>query len=50
MAVLGLPLAGSILGIVLTASAGPAVAPLVIVGVVVAFLVRLVITDRLAVG
>lgn len=50
VAVLGLPLAGSILGIVLTASAGPAVAPLVIVGVVVAYLVRLVLTDRVAAG
>lgn len=50
VSVLGLPLAGSILGIVLTASAGPGVAPLVIVGVVIAYLVRLALADRFAIS
>ncbi len=44
VSVLGLPLSGAVLGIVLTASAGPAVAPLVITGVVVAYLVRIALT------
>ena len=44
VSVLGLPLSGAVLGIVLTASAGPDVAPLVITGVVVAYLVRVALT------
>lgn len=45
VAVLGLPLSAAVLGIALTASAGPGVDPLVIVGVIVAYLVRLALTD-----
>jgi chloride channel protein, CIC family len=44
--VLGLPLSGALLGILLTSSAGPGSAPLVIVGVVVAYLVKLAIERR----
>lgn len=40
-AVLGLPLSGALLGILLTSAAGPGSAPLVIVGVIVAYLVKL---------
>lgn len=46
VSVLGLPLAGAVLGIVLTASVGPGASPLVIVGVVVAYLVRLALSAR----
>ncbi len=46
VSVLGLPLAGAVLGIVLTATAGPGAAPLVIVGVVVAFLTKLALEAR----
>ena len=46
VAVLGLPLSGAVLGILLTASAGPGVAPLVIVGVIVAYLVKLNLEAR----
>lgn len=46
VAVLGLPLAGAVLGILLTASAGPGVGPLVIVGVIVAYLTKLSLEAR----
>lgn len=46
VSVLGLPLSGALLGILLTSSAGPGAAPLVIVGVVVAYLVKLAIEAR----
>jgi H+/Cl- antiporter ClcA len=45
-AVLGLPLSGALLGILLTSSAGPGSAPLVIVGVIVAYLVKLRLEAR----
>jgi len=40
-AVLGLPLSAAVLGIILTSQAGPGAAPLVIVGVIVSYLVKL---------
>jgi hypothetical protein len=48
--VLRLPLSGAVLGILLTSSAGPGAAPLVIVGVVVAYLTSLVLDARRAPG
>ena len=45
-AVLELPLAGAVLGVIFTASAGPGVAPLIIVGVVVAYLTKLALSAR----
>jgi H+/Cl- antiporter ClcA len=45
-AVLGLPLSGALLGILLTSAAGPGSAPLVIVGVIVAYLVKLALEAR----
>jgi H+/Cl- antiporter ClcA len=45
-AVLGLPLSGALLGILLTSSGGPGAAPLVIVGVIVAYLVKLALEAR----
>jgi H+/Cl- antiporter ClcA len=45
-AVLGLPLSGALLGILLTSSAGPGSAPLVIVGVIVAYLIKLALEAR----
>lgn len=44
--VLELPLAGAVLGVIFTASAGPGVAPLIIVGVVVAYLTKLALSAR----
>ena len=46
VSVLGLPLAGAVLGIVLTASAGPGASPLVIVGGIVAYLTKLALEGR----
>jgi H+/Cl- antiporter ClcA len=46
VAVLGLPLSGALLGILLTSSAGPGAAPLVIVGAIVAYLVKLAVEGR----
>ena len=46
VSVLGLPLSGALLGILLTSSAGPGSAPLVIVGAVVAYLVKLNLDAR----
>jgi chloride channel protein, CIC family len=45
-AVLGLPLSGALLGILLTSSAGPGSAPLVIVGVIVAYMIKLALEAR----
>ena len=47
VSVLELPLAGAVLGILFTASAGPGVAPLIIVGVIVAYLTKLALSARL---
>jgi chloride channel protein, CIC family len=47
-AVLGLPLSAAVLGIVLTAGSGAGAAPLIIVGVVVAFLTRIYLSARWA--
>lgn len=46
VSVLELPLAGCVLAVVFTASAGPGVAPLIIVGVVVAYLMKLALSAR----
>jgi len=46
VAVLELPLAGAALGVIFTASAGPGAAPLVIVGVIVAYLTKLALSAR----
>ena len=46
VSVLGLPLSAALLGILLTSAAGPGSAPLVIVGVVVAYLVKLAVEGR----
>lgn len=46
VSVLGLPLSGALLGILLTSAAGPGAAPLVIVGVIVAYLVKLAVEAR----
>lgn len=46
--VLGLPLSAALLGILLTSSAGPGSAPLVIVGVIVAYLIKLAAEARWA--
>ena len=45
-AVLGLPLTGALLGIILTSPAAPGAGPLVIVGVIVAYLVKLRLEAR----
>jgi H+/Cl- antiporter ClcA len=47
-AVLRLPLSGVVLGIVLTFQAGPGASPLIIVGVVVAYLTTLALAARVA--
>jgi hypothetical protein len=46
--VLRLPLSGALLGILLTFPAGPGVSPLIIVGVVVAYLTTLALSARFA--
>jgi chloride channel protein, CIC family len=46
VSVLGLPLAGTVLAVLLTASAGPGVAPLIIVGVIAAYLTKLALEAR----
>lgn len=46
VSVLELPLAGAVLAIMFTASAGPGVAPLIIVGVIVAYLAKLALSAR----
>jgi chloride channel protein, CIC family len=46
VAVLGLPLAGAVLGILLTSASGPGSAQLIIVGLVVAFLTKLALEAR----
>jgi H+/Cl- antiporter ClcA len=47
-AVLRLPLTGAVLGIVLTAPGGPGASPLIIVGVVIAYLTTLALAARFA--
>jgi hypothetical protein len=44
--VLGLPLTGALLGIILTSPGAPGAGPLVIVGVIVAYLVKLRLEAR----
>ncbi len=48
VSVLGLPLSAALLGILLTSSAGPGSAPLVIIGVIVAYLIKLALEARWA--
>jgi chloride channel protein, CIC family len=46
VSVLRLPLAGAVLGVLLTSTAGPGAAPLIVVGVIVAYLTTLALSAR----
>jgi H+/Cl- antiporter ClcA len=50
VAVLRLPLSAAVLGVLLTSKAGPGAGPVIIVGVVIAYLTTLVLSARLGPG
>jgi hypothetical protein len=50
VSVLGLPLSATILAVLLTSSGGPGAAPLIVVGVIVAYLAKLAAEARWAPG